>query len=56
MNATDLIEKLAWETLRQTVATRARNHAGVLHRACSALYYYFVPACMRVSIPQPSQG
>lgn len=28
MDATELMEKHAWEALRQTVAVKARNHAG----------------------------
>ena len=39
VDATELMEKHAWEALRQTVAVKARNHAGtlpyhLLARAC----------------------
>lgn len=29
MDATEFMEKHAWEALRQTVSVKARNHAGV---------------------------
>lgn len=48
MDATELMEKHAWEALRQTVAVKARNHAGTLpYHLLARTYRVFLHHCCR---------